>query len=274
MIIGLVGAAGSGKDTVAARLVPEHLVTMGGVRVDIRKRLNKSTPRPFLPNGVQIALADPMKVFLLSLFDFTIEQLWGDSHLRNAPDKRYPRLHAFHETREFDYDIGFLTKPVCTRCGEECSTHYSSRIRHKQWIGPCTDYLTPREALQTLGTEWGRARYRDLWIINTLREAHFLSKTHSDVVISDVRHINEMEAIKREGGVLVWVRRAEQDSKFALHESETESNSQGAQKALETAIILENTGSVEDLRERMRDLIVQLKSRSRVRLGEGITDER
>lgn len=263
MIIGLVGAAGSGKDAVAARLVPEHLVTINGLRVDMRKRLNQPAPRPFLPNGVQIALADPMKVFLLSLFDFSVEQLWGESRLRNEPDKRYPRTYIFHEASEEQYGIGLRSTPTCLRCGELCSTLYSARVRLKQWMGPCTDYLTPREALQTLGTEWGRGRYRNLWIDNALREAHFLSKTYSDVVISDVRHINEMEAIQREGGKLIWVRRSVDESKFALHESETETNSRGAQKALESAIVLDNSGTLDDLRARLRDLVVQLKARTR-----------
>lgn len=267
MIIGLVGAAGSGKDTVAAHLVPAHIVTMNGLQTDIRKRLQASKgigkgPRPFLPNGAQIALADPMKVFVLSLFDFSVEQLWGESKFRNEPDLRYPRQHALH-------DVGVSTEitvgksDICRRCGNDVTNCPRDWSTPRYRMGPCLDHLTPREVLQTLGTEWGRARYRNVWVDNALREAHFLLRTYSDVVISDVRHINEMEAIRREGGELVWVRRSVKEEAFARHESEMETNSLAARHILRTALVLDNSGTLDELRMQVRDLVVRLKTRTR-----------
>lgn len=63
-----------------------------------------------------------------------------------------------------------------------------------------TDYLagqTPRHAMQTLGTQWGRELIADdLWIDTAVKRA----ATH-DTVITDVRFPNEMEAVVSAGGV-------------------------------------------------------------------------
>lgn len=59
---------------------------------------------------------------------------------------------------------------------------------------------SPRELLQTLGTEWGRDLVSpDLWANIAMARA----KTHEKVVIPDVRFDNEAVAIKQAGGA-VW----------------------------------------------------------------------
>jgi hypothetical protein len=81
-------------------------------------------------------------------------------------------------------------------------------------------FLTPRHALQQLGTEWGRRCYENVWIDYALRVAHEileegreyyptrgttveLADTRaSGVVIADVRFPNEAAAIRAKGGVL------------------------------------------------------------------------
>lgn len=70
-----------------------------------------------------------------------------------------------------------------------------------------THYLggrTPRHAMQTLGTEWGRKlMHEDLWVDVTMNAAD----GHEGVVISDVRFPNEVAAIKDRGGVIYRVER-------------------------------------------------------------------
>jgi hypothetical protein len=72
--------------------------------------------------------------------------------------------------------------------------------------------ISPRHALQTLGTQWGQfelSKYdsfaettgRKLWV-NSL-----LSRVSNDTVISDVRFPHEAEAIKEKGGIIIMVRR-------------------------------------------------------------------
>lgn len=82
-----------------------------------------------------------------------------------------------------------------------------------------TDYLggkTPRFAMQTLGTEWGRDLIgTDFWIGTTMRRAE-----GKRAVITDVRFPNEAAAIEAAGGTLIgvnaeWIKPVEGE-----HESE------------------------------------------------------
>ena len=64
------------------------------------------------------------------------------------------------------------------------------------WLGK-----SPRELLQTLGTEWGRQMVRDdIWIKLAMRRA----AEYERVAITDVRFANEAEAIRHAGGQ-VWL---------------------------------------------------------------------
>ncbi len=63
------------------------------------------------------------------------------------------------------------------------------------WLGK-----SPRELLQTLGTEWGRDMVRqDIWIRVAMQQASAIARC----VITDVRFENEAAAIKTAGG-RVW----------------------------------------------------------------------
>lgn len=136
---------------------------------------------------VKVALADKMKRICADVFGFTEEQLWGPSKKRNAEDLRLPRpING--------------PNPPASAC------------------------LTPRYALQTLGTEWGRNCYEDVWVDYVLRVADDLAtrfvfytpqkglepwfgregrRIQRDVVISDVRFPNELRAIREADGK-IW----------------------------------------------------------------------
>ena len=67
------------------------------------------------------------------------------------------------------------------------------------WLGK-----SPRELLQTLGTEWGRQTVRDdIWIQRAMQAA----RSYERVAICDCRFANEAQAIRRAGGVVWQVRR-------------------------------------------------------------------
>lgn len=61
---------------------------------------------------------------------------------------------------------------------------------------------TPRYAMQTLGTEWGRDTiHADLWIRSWMARA----ASFANVVVDDVRFTNEVEAIRSAGGILIEI---------------------------------------------------------------------
>lgn len=187
LLIGLVGRAGSGKDTVGQLILQRVTAT------------------------VVTSFAEPMKVFCKEVFDFTHEQLYGPSELRNAPDKRYPR-------------------------------------------GDGT-FLSPREALQTLGTEWGRKCFPDVWVNLAARNARRMLDRGTNVVFTDVRFLNEALTIRALNGKLWRIRRPEADAVASQHQSERELDSE-AMKALVTHEIF-NTGSMEKLYQEVQEALTR-----------------
>ena len=66
-------------------------------------------------------------------------------------------------------------------------------------------HLTPRWVLQYWGTEVCRGGFHDdIWIASL---EHKLLSTSDDIVISDVRFPNEIEAIHRAGGKVIRIKR-------------------------------------------------------------------
>lgn len=98
-----------------------------------------------------------------------------------------------------------LAAPLKRFCGEVFG------FSREQLYGPSSERnaidprygISPRQALQTLGTEWGRALWPDVWIARALRDA----RQYPAVVISDCRFRNELAAIREAGGVLVRLTR-------------------------------------------------------------------
>ena len=190
MIVGICGRAGSGKDTVVDILVRDH-------------------------GFVKIAIADPLKRVLKDVFDFSDEQLWGPSKLRDAPDPRYPRTV---EAR------AFIARAAAKAGAALWPAGWLAAIETEFGEGAVYHFLTPRRAAQRLGTEFGRECFADVWIDKTLqiagrlldgsgwwqydartgiaKNSMFESTSYRGVVISDARFPNEVAAIRAAGGHL------------------------------------------------------------------------
>ena len=134
-------------------------------------------------------------------------------------------------------------------------------------------FLTPRKALQTLGTEWGRACFEDTWVNLCIKNARKLedprfkyskergiyraglfesvfSPPTNAVVVTDVRFKNEIEAIKKASGVVVRVKRpgfgTEVKGGVANHTSETE---RASIPDTDVDVVIDNSGTVQDLQK-------------------------
>lgn len=167
-LIGLVGYARSGKDTVAGMLTD-------------------------LVGAQRVAFADPIRQFVQRTFDFTSEQVWGN--LKEVPDTRYKK--------------------------------------------PDGTFLTPRFAMQFVGTEIGRTLYSNVWIELGLRCAAVCA---GPVAIPDVRFLNEADAIRAVGGQIWRVTRKGTEPAPNAHASETE------QGSIVADVTLVNDGSLLDLK--------------------------
>ena len=99
---------------------------------------------------------------------------------------------------------------------------------------------TPRYAMQTLGTEWGRDLIdKSFWttcFVNQIDE-----KSNTRYVCTDMRFPNEVEVVKALGGYTYRVERENTSSAFAEHPSETLIGT------LEVDEVIFNTRSIDDL---------------------------
>lgn len=128
-------------------------------------------------------------------------------------------------------------------------------------------HLTPRWILQYWGTEVCREGFHDdIWI--AALEAR-LARRSDHTVISDVRFPNEIKAIKKQGGRIIWVQRGQLPEWYsiALHANAGLKADQDQLKELkihpsETAWVgttfdevIGNNGSIEQLYNSLRNLV-------------------
>ena len=122
---------------------------------------------------------------------------------------------------------------------------------------PCIllNMVTPRQLLQSLGTEWGRGMvHPELWVRCWKGRVIEALGNGSCVVVDDVRRRNEAQAVLDLGGVMVRIERPDGGSSaFSDHASE------GALEdwAFDHRII--NGGSVADLQRQVLALHQYLK---------------
>jgi hypothetical protein len=114
--------------------------------------------------------------------------------------------------------------------------------------------IFPRVAMQTLGTEWGRALHPDLWVArceNWLDDIEREGARLADyVLVTDVRFDNEAEMIRRRGGYVVQVTRPGADGSGDTHASEL-----GVSHRF-VDIVLQNNGSLGDLALDVSDVLM------------------
>ena len=218
------GVAGAGKDEAAKHLTEKY-------------------------KGGKVSCADPLKEIAKKVYAFTDEQLWGPSWMRNASDVRYPRPnHKFDVAVEMA-DGSWLKQ--CVVCGAHADTEELC-------------YLTPRYALQRLGTEWGRDCWPDTWAAAAVRGAeHLLSLLSGPkvVAIPDVRFPNEVEHIKKAGGKVIRIKREfEKVPLVSTHPSET---SLLDWKDEEFDFVIENNGTIDSLYKKVDSFMDWLTGRIR-----------
>ena len=104
---------------------------------------------------------------------------------------------------------------------------------------------TPREVMQTLGTEWGRdSVYSKIWLDSWERSINDLTY----IVVEDLRYLNEAELIKRRGGQIWRIKRP--DYKCNGHISETEMES------IDPDLTIRNSGSLGELHAMIDSILV------------------
>lgn len=112
---------------------------------------------------------------------------------------------------------------------------------------------TPRYAMQTLGTEWGRTHMgQDFWVNLLVQKAHRLEYgTH--IVIDDCRFPNEAVAVQRDLQGQVWRLVRGLSAVGIGHASEKE------QMYVNADHIIYNNGTLDNLLEKVELMLEELK---------------
>ena len=109
--------------------------------------------------------------------------------------------------------------------------------------------VSPRQMMQTLGTEWGRSCvHPDVWEMLAESQAKGLISSGFSVVFDDVRFPNEAEMIRRLGGELWLV-----DRPGVVYEGSHAS--EGALHDIVPDAVINNSGNLEQLREVVTGLL-------------------
>lgn len=132
--------------------------------------------RQAYPPYVMMAFANELKLSCQSDFDLTWDQLWGDD--KEVPDERYVQV----------------IRTVLTGIEETPAK-----------------YWTAREIMQNYGAFY-RSIDNDFWIKFLFKVAQ--EKDYTNVIITDVRYINEADYIINNGGYVI---RIERDDKDEVH---------------------------------------------------------
>lgn len=220
MIIVLCGVRGSGKDTIGDILRDRHGFT-------------------------KEAFANPLKEMVKHAFPaFTDEDLYGPSKNREREYKQYPLTNCpwcgggitydKYDNRGGKYEL--MKDPLGHR---RCMT-----TPDHDWL---PEFVSPRIALQTLGTEWGRRLYTNVWIDACFERIkkharpyydgmgrHMIDprtgkpvewdefyRTGVNYVITDGRFLNETRRSRELGGIVVKLTRGLKESTDP-HASEAE----------------------------------------------------
>lgn len=179
-VVAFCGFAGSGKDTAADYLVKHFGYT-------------------------KVSLAHPIKESCKGIFDFPDDHLWGPSQLREIPDERY----VFSG---LDPVSGVPLKEVALD-----ESRWWLRESDGEYF---PKNISPRLALTTMGTEWGRRLCQNIWVYACLN--HIRRSDNSLFTIPDVRFRNELDIVRSAGGVVVRLLRGKRQSN---HPSELEMES-------------------------------------------------
>jgi len=128
-------------------------------------------------------------------------------------------------------------------------------------------HLTPRWVLQYWGTEVIRKGFNDnIWIASLENK---LRASQDNIVISDCRFPNEIEAIKAQGGKIVWVQRGALPEWYDVALATNQGNfnhmeiaypeihaSEWSWVGADFDYVIDNNGTIQDLCDQIKKLII------------------
>lgn len=220
MIIGLTGAAGSGKDTIA------DILFRSGQRAEIDRAFISETDKSLIRDWRRIAFADALYQEASEAFEVDVEDL---------------RCRARKETPTSSLSM--------TGCTDRVFVEVVRAIEwnHFDWFAP----YSPRQILQWWGTDYRRAQREDYWLSKVRDRIASVPDNHW--VVTDIRFQNEANLVRELGGCLVVVHRP------AIYPV-TEHVSEAFWRTCKADWQIENNGTLNDLIYAAYDLVIQIEN--------------
>lgn len=180
----------------------------------LAKELQKQTGRAY----VLMAFAYELKTKVQRDFDLSYEQLWGDE--KETYDFRYPKVRG--------------ALPFCA--GNRDDGRGLEALEDRQ-------HWTSREILQDYG-QFFRTIDNDFWVKELFKTIE--EKEYKNVIITDVRHINEVDVVVDRGGYHIRVERDSSKDTVHNHQHISETALDAGHRV---DVTVKNYGTLEDLKD-------------------------
>lgn len=203
MILSLSGKKKSGKDTIANFLVKDQ-------------------------GFIKLSLATPLKDLLIKVFRID-QNLLYDEEKKDKELDEYIMIDYSHLDKIREIIIEEWGFPIDYESREQIEEFYGREIK------------TPRELMQTIGTDLIRRNIRDDVFIVLLLEK--IKKTQRPIVVADTRLRNERETLMNIGAIMGLVKRKFSEDANDNHISENDLGEED-----EYDLIVENNIDINQLR--------------------------
>jgi dephospho-CoA kinase len=224
ILIGLIGKAGAGKDTIADNWVAKN-------------------------NFVRIAFADKLKQIIAEVYDVPFSY-FNERDLKNVPHENLSGAYLLNKI-ETKPEILLRIEEIFSELGmaNKFATHWE-RI----FINLLPKNCSPRLAAQLIGTEGFRSIETNVWFDYAFRITALELAKGNNVAISDVRFSNEFDGIHYHNGTTVGISRNNGTETYT-HASEAEVDA----LVNKSDFIIANNGTISDLLKKSRKVLNSLQ---------------
>ena len=274
MILSISGKIGSGKDTVG------HIMQ---ILIDMPHFSNKAVIEYLDKKDINYSyknkkFADKLKDIVCMLIGCTREQLEDRDFKETSLGEewtRYSVANGFWSHSDNNPSHKMMDSKQCTK--EE----YEEEVKIN-WQTAYKTVYTPRLLLQHIGTELFRNQIIDGIWVNALMSEYTLKRELVDTtpeniqwrevypnwIITDTRFPNELQAVKDNGGLTIKIVRPKErelvlrNANTLIDTRKTLEPKHKSETALDNATFdytLENDGTLDELIDKIRDLLITLK---------------
>ena len=236
-LIAVSGVKGSGKDSVSSML--QYCLSVP--KMFRQYFFYKNFRKWIKPKYKKLAFADPLKKMLSDLLNVPLEKFYSRSfkedYVINIPTLNVPQIAVNGDC--LNLDLNKLSDSKFNKMVKQLDPALVS----------CN--LNLRQLLQYFGTEIMQKYFgKRVWINSTMQNRSEYT------IISDLRFIEEYNAVKEKKGIVIYVNRPNYE--FGQHASERE-----MKELLENDkydFIIDNNGSIENLFVQIKSIVKELES--------------